>query len=63
MFKAGEAPILHPRVSLRVVTSDLMEGGIVRKGEGEGELLTAVWNLRVVDLSDSTPVITPARSD
>ena len=33
MFEAGEAPILHPRVSLRVVASDLMEGGIVRKGE------------------------------
>ena len=63
MFEVDEAPILHPRVSLRVVASDLMEGGIVRKGEGEEELLTAVWNLWVVDLSDSTPMITPARSD
>ena len=33
MLEAAEAPILHPRVSLRGVASDLMEGGIVRKGK------------------------------
>ena len=49
MFEAGEAPILHPRVSLRVVASDLVEGGIVRKGEERRRRTVETLNLRVVD--------------